>query len=515
MAQAEWPPEHNICVVDADSVGAPRYQGKHSGLDTPRIYDAVANLQQQGFRVILVSRCLLAPELDSLVSEDGYPALDKDSLLHERALNPTYIDVIKVAEQYGCYFVTDYDVANLEDDWRLPKARQTWLQRNRQVLHVTFDFDQAMLFRAHFPPKVHHSPTKKTAAEDHSELLQASTVSKPYPSATPDLPDHSSSSSSAALAFNQGRDMASASATVDSTFLSEASGTWISDYKLPPMAVLKMDKPGRQQSAVVCVLCEEMSQSMFQSAISLAYTIECREVVEVEDDPALENLMTSLFKQEGGPWAQQEAWIVTKARGGRMNDLWAIGVGGKKKARRRAAHLALVLADRTAGSSAGNPEVADLEVNEIISRARSLMSTELEETQELRPMPSNADSSAARRPPPPPPPTWPPARPSPRTLADLAAAGDLKDQVVKATAAHPTSADSGYLDLRVGDYVRVLYGKIEPPGEGDVYKQGYAYGHRVDNTGIQMSDQPVGAVPRKSMQGWLPIELVEVVELNI
>ncbi|CAE8594103.1 unnamed protein product, partial [Polarella glacialis] len=88
-------------VVDAESIGRGNVRdvlGEHVGFDAHRVCIAVATLQRMGFRVVLVSQHNLLAALEAYVADPSSLPIYSSRLLHERALNATEVDVVKVAE---------------------------------------------------------------------------------------------------------------------------------------------------------------------------------------------------------------------------------------------------------------------------------------------------------------------------------------------------------------------------------------------------------------------------------
>ena len=117
---------------------------------------------------------------------------------------------------------------------------------------------------------------------------------------------------------------------------------------------------------LLCVLCEELRDELFRSALGWAAELGSERLRESD----LEDLeLGNTLSVRGGHWAMSHYLVIT-ASGGHHAGLRAVGMGSNVKKRRRAARLALAataaLHDTNADSkadqnaSAEPPELADL-----------------------------------------------------------------------------------------------------------------------------------------------------------
>merc|ERR1719210_782195 len=129
----------SVCAVDADSIGHLEVKA------------AVASLQGMGLKVILVSRW----DLSNLSDSDGIKeSIDAGNLLIVKACNETTIELLRVAHEYGCMFMTNSDVDSLKEDWRLPWKIKEWMRSALPDLHARFNFSSQGAFEAMWPPRV-------------------------------------------------------------------------------------------------------------------------------------------------------------------------------------------------------------------------------------------------------------------------------------------------------------------------------------------------------------------------
>eukprot|EP00930_Biecheleria_cincta_P079112 TRINITY_DN6681_c0_g1_i1.p1 TRINITY_DN6681_c0_g1~~TRINITY_DN6681_c0_g1_i1.p1 ORF type:complete len:761 (-),score=138.66 TRINITY_DN6681_c0_g1_i1:365-2626(-) len=366
------PLDFRVCVVDADSVGAlaevPELVGSSParGFHGPRVRRAVAELQRQGLRVILVSRRDLS-ELCIPPSAHGDAedlAINSDNLLHVKALNATVIDVICLAEEYQCCFLTASDIAPLQNDWRLPPRRQAWLKQLKQDLHASFKFDKNGCFEAIFPERVKSFLLSNCVATSHKPARdlptsEATDMDHPVPPSAPAKQDGGMEDR-----------------------LDPYSGMWRFDTVYPPLAVWSS---GESRLPILCVFCDMPSDAVFQASHQLSNSIVCSEinVFPSQDGPeSLKALVRRLGQEADGAWSGHTEFQVARTSSStNSNGLCAVGLGSKKLSRQRAARLAYLVAEiATRCAEDEVPDIAfskdpavDDTVRDLVFRARALI----------------------------------------------------------------------------------------------------------------------------------------------
>ena len=453
--------DRQILVVDAESVGrtdAP--SGQLPPLDIDRIIEAIQALQARGLKVILVSQ----HDLSRLMLD---PSVDASSCLYVKALNDSVIDTVRIAADYRCYFLTSANVTSLERDWRLPQKQRTWLQQNPDM-HVTFTFESASPhFRAMFASSapMHSSPEQIAEESDPPEFLG---------------PEHGK--------------------------LEALPSGWITDSLTPAMAVLF--DPNVASQPVLALLAQDEKDGIFQHAVSLSQnSINCT----VEEDDLRD------WKRVKGPWSHEHVSSHVVRVTGSRNPLWAVGAAGRKQARRRAAHLSLVVAYYASKSATASWNIFpkdNQQLNCLVARACKLMAdvrssrlisnasdhnsssaqqaldefgssfVELSAEQFLRDEPSTTATRWLEN----------PAAELDRAKAFEQMNGDLEGRIVVVVQAYYSESGSGYLNLVPGNRVQLLFPSIEPPDPEDPIDdhKGYVYGRMI---GAKAS-------------GWLPIDVI-------
>ncbi|CAE7696453.1 unnamed protein product [Symbiodinium pilosum] len=456
--------DRTICVVDADSVGRTD-EGRRRPLIIGRILEAITVLQAQGFKIIIVSQ----EDLSKLRLETS---VDESNFMYIKALNGSDIDTIRAAADFQCYFMTSADVA--VSDWRLPQGKQMWLQQNPEM-HVKFTFEPSG-FLPTFPGSV-------AASHEEEQNLEREFLG-PEDGKIELLP----------------------------------SG-WICDSLTPGMAVLPCSAEVSSHP-VLAIQGVDEKDSLLQQAVSLSQThiYSGTEELELRD-----------WKKIKGPWSHEHLSSHVVHATGCRNPLWAVGSGSRKQARRRAAHLALVVTyfvSKSAKSATWNVGPKDnRELNCLVARACKLIaharsvSISSTESQHLLNQPgsslvelsaesfsSNEQFSNATR--------WlgnsggvqvqqKPAQSSSLTQLDgnleqqraarssrLAQLhGNLKDRFVNAVETSYQQPGSGYLSLKPGDRVQLLYNFVE---EGCIF------------------GRLLGPTTSAQQQGWLPTHVVSL-----
>lgn len=472
--------DFTVIAVDADNVGAEtELVGNSSilGFNSKRVRRAVASLQQDGLRVILVSRHDLS---QSFQDPQNAPIVDSSRLLHVKAINPTPVDLVRVAEEYECCFLTLSDTSCLEDDWRLPRRRQTWLRSFRHDLHARFEWDRGT-FRAIYPEKL-GSFLLAQRLPSGSRIQAARTIDT-------------------VGGAPKSRCEEAVGGTTPVEYVDLSGATWRADAGEPPLAVLRARAPG--SLCALCVLCDNDSDPIFQNACYLSSLVDCSHLRDEENGQDLEELMADLDELVAGPWAGNcDSYLTTRAEGGPSAGIWAIGLGGNKKGRKRAARLALAVADKAQFDRVLKLE-AEQEVKSsfmvLVQRARKLIGDPKHPgATETWCWNQTGGRSAATGPPPSQGGAVPP------TVAWLAApaastpAARLVGKVAKALSDHATDK-GGYLGLKLGDLVTFLTPDVLPGEEDDPYET-YVFCKLLDSSRWEDEES----------QGWLPLDLLEV-----
>lgn len=359
-----------VVVLDGDSLGA----FGRGGFIIGQITKAVHHLQTEGLKVILVRNQAVAEHLRGTST-----TFDESRLLQVPCLSETIVDALKVAEEYQCFFLTNLDVAALEDDWRLPLSCQRWLRRYRSYLHVRFAFDGAGTFRVDWPEQ---APRRaKGATPSHVQLppasgksLSSSACGMPPPQPTMRQPSDSLPSETAPKSNTSDCDML------------RPQGGW------PPVVVLK-SRSSSGAPPIICVTCEDPRSWLFPHAAELAMGTTQADLAEDEDDAYLLN---EIRQARIGDW--YNAVTVTE---GRYKGLRGVGLGGKQKSRKRAAKLALAAYSRVKrGGPVENPS-CDGEFAFLVDTVRALLDR-------ISVVADGVDSASQNGLPPPPPPGAPP-----------------------------------------------------------------------------------------------------------
>jgi len=514
-----------ICAVDADGVGAaPSRDG--SRFDVGRMRSAVAALQSEGLKVILVSSRDLSPFLDGHTS-----AIDATSLLHVKALNETAVDLLKVADEYRCPFMATDDVASLHGDWRLPWRRQDWLRRVMPHLHIRFTFTADGAFGAAIPQKVREyleaarEPLRKSP--NRTPLASAAWLGgleAPQPPAGSPLPPHvSNAPPEPPLPPPPPPAKALVSADAPAATWSQALGwapaaakgrgltPFTYDDEWPCAAVIWPEGPCHAPgTAYLCLLCDEKSKGLFPYAIELSSRVlVCDQLQELEDEEDIRGEVCALV---GAAQWGFSCFSTAMAVGGRDHGIRAVGVGSNSKARKRAARIALatVVRLRSPAIATESPDGTQA-FAALVQRARRLFAGQGRgfppkgggaadpppAVPSACPAEPGAGQSAAAPPGAGEPPEGPWAASSEQSSGGAPA---LNKRVVVAVAAYEAEG-GGYLPLRLGDHACLLCDECFPPDDSCRFLQ-YVYGRRI--SGPSEGD---GA----PCDGWFPFDLVTLV----
>lgn len=356
LVQCSWIMEEvafDLCAVDADGLGGVSRDSFGGSppreFDTVRVTLAVRALQRDGFKVLLVSRWELRGSLGMV---------DVHSVFYVKAFNVTVVDLLKVAREYRCPFLTNVDVTLLEGDWRVPPATQSWLRTPfAEQLQIRFAFIEGGDFEllpsmylaqrpAAVPPMMLPAPV---ALPPPSNSMQKVTqwwgeapcelpASRRGPTPQTESPGgswHGAVSSSCAPPPPPLL-RAPSSTLISVPCASAASVTARGEGLVPPMIGVTMALGGFEKR-VLAVLCEKISCGLFSHALDLASTVETGDTEERDN--------CRLFRERGHQW-DHPALIVACKGGARLA---AVGFGSNTKARKRAAKLALAVTARVHG----------------------------------------------------------------------------------------------------------------------------------------------------------------------
>lgn len=350
----------SVCVLDAGSMAEENLD--HFEL-VSRIRAAVLRLQQDGLKVIVVDP--KDEHWERLRQRDDWPAqpaIDFSRCTFISAYNePTIVDALEAVEFNDfSFYATSFDVESLIADWRLPHSTQDWLQRYRKRLEVIFHFDQGT-FHLTWPsertwpaPAVPGAdPVKNGKAEGKAtSYINEDGGKSYYPRAKkgPTQPD------------SEGPLLAPGPLCI----VNLPTG-WYSDSQDPnmvhQMAVFPHKVHGGLQP-VLAILSHSEKETLLQSAALMCSSLGNGTFQEEED---LQQWMEGV----PGPWSDQ-GWTshVLIAVGGELDGLWVVGAGARKQARRRAAKLAMVVAEK---ASRNSTDLDWPELQRLVERAIDLM----------------------------------------------------------------------------------------------------------------------------------------------
>jgi len=409
--------EKDVLAIDGDSLGA----FGRSGFRIEQITTAVNDLQSEGLKVILVRNQAVAEHLCAASS-----TFDASNLLHVPSLGDTGVDTVKVAADYQCFFLTNRDVVELENDWRLPRHCKQWVHKCRSFLQIRFTFDGAGTFKPEWPEHAPHHKRRQNSwnVQLSPSLAQASSpcgMSPPKPMvqqpsqvmpivSSPEPTVHEPSQLQLSLlppepTFQQPSQLMLSEYPLQST---TASGCEVRrpEGKGPPVMVLKPPSCNGVPP-MVCIRCEDPRAWLFPHAAELATSTTRAEVAEDEKDAYL---LSEIRQAHAGEW-----YTAAIAMSGRHKGLRGIGLGSKHKSRKRAARLALAAHARVIdGGPVENPS-GDGAFMVLVNTARALLGTDSkviggmnsvsqDELSPPPPPPGVIPQTAPQLPPPPPPP---------------------------------------------------------------------------------------------------------------
>lgn len=509
--------ELGVCAIDGDGIGAIGDAGGE-GFDSQRVRAALKYLLSQGLKVIIVSSQQALP---SILGDSRSHGLDESHVLHVRCLNDSVVDLLKVAYDYSCFFITNGDVSALANDWRLPPRRQRWLRRVQPEYHVKFSFSACGGFLAALPYSVRSFLAGAAGAAKRSSHK----VPAPPPGDPHQVPHFIAEQSQPRPQQVQEAPSCQAVPPHSSTVVKEKDEwhhcKWSSDAETQPAgAVLWLPGAGKSPGygALLCMVCEEKSTYLWPYACELSGNIVNHDSLnEVEDDPELLTYVVARAAQADWPCG---LFMVVTAVGGLHDGMRAIGVGTNNKARKRAARIALAatVKARTEGQGPVEDPSGDQRFSVLIKRVRGLFGQAPEAAgghgldcrdSPPPPPPGPAPSTAAQPPPPPPPAAQevaagggggPPAAATSAVNRD-----NLNHRVVVVTGAYQAESE-GYLGLQPGDKICLKWHKVEPPSAMDLFS-GYAFGVRID--GPSHSSATRNEV--LATEGWFPWDLVVLV----
>jgi len=513
-----------VCALDADGVGScgPGTVAYSSPGGAPpaefnleRVRTAVTGLQNEGLRVLLVSRW----ELPGPLHEGSQ--LDVSRLYHVKALNDTVVELIRVAMEYSCPFITNEDVSVLESDWRLPPVRMLWLRNARaQQLHIKFAFNAKGDFGAAFPQQVKSHLARRAAVRRNrvASSVQEDSGSVWEQASEPSAPAQSAPESAAASWLggletdfpgtsqrpetHGGPPLHSASAAFFAADEHLAGGNAKAaggdaaggvpvrpECNVPPMLTVMTPINGKDQQ-VLAVLCEDQSAGLFPYALDLSGNIDG--TISKSDN---RREWSSALAVHGRQWDLPALLLTTERQG-----MCAIGIGSNAKSRKRAAYLALAVTARARSqSTVVQDPSSDGALQEMVSQVCELFEIAPPVAEGRDPFASHVQTSLCAGVPPPPPPggppegcSLPPPPPEERVWETGPKLESLSQRIVVAKAPYDAEGQ-GYLSLRVGDRARLGWDLIEPGTTSDLFND-YVYGSLLD--------------PESPCEGWFPLEVV-------
>lgn len=323
--------EAKICVLDTAS-----FSSCHGDLVT-MVESVLQRLQRDRIKVILVFK-------DECLWAAVRRASGRTGCLYLPAFNePTILDTLELCIQYdNAYFITAFDLSTLEADWRVSSSTKAWLKKYTSQLQVTYFFDQHGIFHPSWPVP---EPAPRARGPERP---------RPRPLERPEFrpqerPEVKQAAEPAARWLRQ-------------EFVKLPTGWW-TDQLEPEMAVLPLRVAGALQPVLAIVGANE-KDPILQQAVSWCNNLPCIKVQEHED------FQTWCAAQVRGPWSDR-GWTshVAFAVGGEIDGLWAIGAGTKKLARKRAARLALLVAERAQRHGAGPQDP----LWDLVERAKQLL----------------------------------------------------------------------------------------------------------------------------------------------
>eukprot|EP00435_Cladocopium_sp_Y103_P024471 s1737_g6.t1 len=350
----------SVCVLDAGSMA-------EENLDpfelVSRIRAAVLRLQQDGLKVIVVD-----PKDDHwerLKQPDGpQPAIDFSNCTFVSAYNePTILDALEAAENHDfSFYATSFDVESLIADWRLPQSTQDWLQSYRQRLEVIFHFDQGTFHLTWPYERTWPAPAVPGAEPEKNGKANSYVNEDGGKSYYPRPGGASKKGSPKTKPDNEGPLLAAGPLSIV-----DLPTGWYSDSQDPnmvhQMAVFPHKVTGGLQP-VLAILSHSEKETLLQSAALMCSSLNGK----FEEEEDLQQWMDGVIP---GPWSDQ-GWTshVVYAAGGELDGLWVVGAGARKQARRRAAKLAMVVAEKASRNSI----VIDWpELQRLVERAKDLM----------------------------------------------------------------------------------------------------------------------------------------------
>jgi len=546
-AESELETDMSVCAVDADSMG-------HS-----EVQAALTYLQAEGLKVILVSR----RDLSNLCDSGGIAeSIDAGNLFVVNTCNETSIELLRIAQDYGCMFMTNSDVESLKEDWRLPWKVKEWMHSALPELHARFIFSPQGAFKVMLPPKVvqhlRKSRQEKAAAAAEEAVPAAAapfmaTVPAgttvpwavlgacPLVPAAPPLPPgppppaaaaaapaapaappppppppqegvpkrssalswlepmRDSSDNALKVVHTQHHFGTGVSSAVDDMELQPPPSGWLSEGGFPPMAVLPL--PGGP--SLLCLMCEAKSEWLFPYACELSAN-------EAGSGGVDETNCGELYAHLKVLGSASAHWgytaCISRCSGGKHHGMQAVGFGANNITRKRAGRVALAVTMRVNAKEGiiQDPSGDGLYAKLASHAERLLLSGTDSRDLSLREL--------TRLLPPPPPgapryastqcyPSLEPRRwPGQEQLQDGISHEGLHGRLATATAAY-SGESAGYLPLRPGDCMVLECNECAPGDEHCRYKN-YLYGKRLQGPSTYDGFAP--------SSGWFPFNLVHL-----
>eukprot|EP00434_Breviolum_minutum_P011729 symbB.v1.2.010349.t1/scaffold675.1/size173442/7 len=343
----------NVCVLDAGSFAEDVAQPEV----THRTEAAILELQQNGVHVVVVNS---HENLERLIRENTTGHDIKQCMLIRSYHDPSILDVLELAEHYDfSYYATAFDVDTI-CDWRAPPSTLNWLEKYREKLEIQCSFAADGRVRFIWPSQRRTSkwPVPKAAASKSTTSVTVNGKSY-YPSM--------SESSGAGHGRHDLRPARPFVPPREEDIVRMSTG-WISDSQRfeeeLEMAVLPYKARGSLQ-LVLAILGHDEKNLLLQNASDMFQCLPMTDSKEEED-----------IQDSGSkcPWGREIPSHVIVVIGGVFDGLWAVGAGSRKRARIRAAKVALagsVIQLRKIG--AGFEERYSEMLHPLVERAKVLM----------------------------------------------------------------------------------------------------------------------------------------------
>lgn len=262
------------------------------------------------------------------------------------------------------------------------------------------------------------------------------------------------------------------------------------------------------EEMLICVEADstKLSDGLFPYAMELSgYVASPDQIREDTGSDELKSVRQALEQQGLGEWCSQGNFVVISVVSGRYRGLSAVGLGTSKKARARAARLALAATWRTKiptrNGTAIDDSIGDGVFGSLVEKVRQLL-----EASALTPIANSDDTPGTRCNL-----SFPNGGldvPLPLPLSIGSQFSDqsygqekLQGRLVEVQASYQPEG-VGYIALRRGDKLKILHSKKEAPGLNDQFSS-YVFGKLLD-TDEHSADE-------SGFVGWFPLDVVKFI----